>query len=117
MFLQQASYTPSFGGLGLRGRGKLNTVLQGGLLTSFISDEYDLPELVKCEYVRRGFNDHYLVNSGDERYFLRAYLNGKHYISGRDDFRFELELLRFLSSSGVPVQHSHPLSDVSRQSP
>ena len=81
----------------------MNTIQQSGLLASFISDVYDLPQPVECQFARRGFNDHYSVKSGGERYFLRIYLNGKYYISGRNDFRFELELLRFLSSSGVPV--------------
>ena len=86
----------------------MNSTLKADLLTPFISSEYSLPEPVQCEFVRRGFNDHYLVRSRTKRYFLRVYLNGKYYIGDSDDFRFELELLEFLASHGLRVVRPVP---------
>src|SRR5712692_10508897 len=58
---------------------------------------------VEREFIRRGFNDHYRVRTGDRQFVLRIYFNGKYYIESISDFRFELELLAFLHESGIPV--------------
>jgi len=68
--------------------------------------EYTLPADTQIEYVGRGFNDHYLVRAGADRFVLRVYFDGKYYIESHGDFRFELELLEFLHTSGIPVSHA-----------
>ena len=60
-------------------------------------------EPVSCVPLRRGCNDHYLVEGRRERYVYRVYLDGKYYIGSRGDFEFELKLLEFLDERGVPV--------------
>lgn len=81
----------------------MNATPRTDQLARFLSDRYALPEPIDCEFIGRGFNDHYVVRSRNEKYFLRAYLNGKYYIDGPEDFRFELNLLDFLVSRGAPV--------------
>lgn len=81
----------------------MNAALESDLLALFVSDRYALPSPVECDFIRRGFNDHYVVRSRSEKYFLRVYLKGKYYIGGPEDFRFELKLLDFLGSRGVRV--------------
>ena len=80
-------------------------ILEAESLISGVSANYELPPITGCELIRRGFNDHYLVKAKDQQYVLRLYLNNKYYISGADDFRFELELLSFLKAREVPVAH------------
>lgn len=72
---------------------------------------HELPAPVACTWIRRGFNDHYLLEPPTGKYVLRLYLNHKYWISGADDFRFELELLRFLHQEGVAVAPPVPRRD------
>jgi Ser/Thr protein kinase RdoA (MazF antagonist) len=72
---------------------------------------WDLPEPVGVELIRRGFNDHYRVKAGDENFILRAYQNGKYYVSGRQDYLAELEVLAFLKGEGIPVAAPIPRRD------
>jgi Ser/Thr protein kinase RdoA (MazF antagonist) len=78
-------------------------VLEPEFLIPTISTNYNLSSPLECEFIRRGFNDHYLVKTAGERYIFRVYLRDKYYISSPDDFRFELEFLTFLAGRGVPV--------------
>lgn len=76
-----------------------------------LTSQYDLAEPASCELLRRGFNDHYLVSAGGERFVFRLYLNGKYYVQHTDELRFELELLSFLHAKAVPVSHPVPARD------
>ncbi|MET1415168.1 phosphotransferase [Roseibium sp. HPY-6] len=53
--------------------------------------------------IRKGFNHSFLVETDQGQFVLRIYLNGKYYIRDSQDFLFELELLTFLHSKGLPV--------------
>ena len=88
----------------------VNTKFDAAELIPYLESRYRLAQLVGCEFIRRGFNDHYLVTTGKDRFVFRIYFNGKYYISGADDFRFELDLLTHLSGEGVPV--SSPIANV-----
>src|SRR5947209_6816633 len=88
-----------------------NPQLPAEALLPALLAQYDLPEPVACAFLRRGFNDHYAVTAGTERFILRLYFNGKYYVSGAGDFHFELELLRFLKEEGVPVSYPLPRRD------
>jgi Ser/Thr protein kinase RdoA (MazF antagonist) len=80
-----------------------NTIIKDESLIPILSFGYELTEPVSCQLIRRGFNDNYLVKAAEQRYVLRIYLNDKYYIYDSTDFRFELELLTFLSTQGIPV--------------
>lgn len=68
-----------------------------------VQSSYPLRRPLNCTFIERGFNDHYLIRADASRYVCRLYLNGKYYIRGADDFRFELELLDSLCGCGVSV--------------
>jgi Ser/Thr protein kinase RdoA (MazF antagonist) len=89
----------------------MNILLEPETMLPALTTGYDLRPPVACELIRRGFNDHYRVRAGESRYVLRVYLNGKYYIESTSDFRFELDLLRFLAGEGVPVSSPVPRKD------
>ncbi|HWG85613.1 MAG TPA: phosphotransferase [Deinococcales bacterium] len=72
---------------------------------------WDLPGEPSVELIRRGFNDHYRVTAGDERFILRVYQNGKYYLGGPEDYRAELAVLAHLKGVGVPVAAAVPARD------
>jgi Ser/Thr protein kinase RdoA (MazF antagonist) len=88
-----------------------NAQIEPSALVELLASEYDLAAPLACEFLRRGFNDHYAVTAGDERYVLRVYLNGKYYISSEWDFQFELDLLAFLRGRDLPVAYALPRRD------
>jgi Ser/Thr protein kinase RdoA (MazF antagonist) len=88
-----------------------NAQVEPSALVELLASDYDLAAPLACEFLRRGFNDHYAVTAGDERYVLRVYLNGKYYISSERDFQFELDLLAFLRGRDLPVAYALPRRD------
>ncbi len=70
-----------------------------------LAAEYDLSPPLKCELIRRGFNDHYRVETSTKCYILRLYFQDKYYIESDADFRFELDLLDFLHTNGNMVSY------------
>ena len=92
----------------------MNSKVESHALMPFLSDRYGMSAAVSCSFIRRGGNDHYMVEDRGRRYVLRLYLNGKYFIRSADDFRFELDLIRFLLEQGLPV--AAPVADVDGQS-
>jgi Ser/Thr protein kinase RdoA (MazF antagonist) len=92
-----------------------NARVEPAALAPVVEEAYDLPGPVTCTWIRRGFNDHYLVETtGGNRagkYVLRLYFNHKYWIGSPGDFRFELELLRFVRARGVAVAPPVPRRD------
>lgn len=80
-----------------------NTLIKESTLVSFLSHFYNLDEPISCQFIRRSFNDHYLVKSGAKHYILRVYLNNKSYIRCINDIHFELDFLDYLYSQKLPV--------------
>ncbi|MEM7029783.1 MAG: phosphotransferase [Chloroflexota bacterium] len=80
-----------------------NQVFDTDIVANAVSTHYDIGNLTRCDLLRVGFNYNYLIETSDQKYVLRIYLNGKYYIRDADDFRFELELLNFLLAQGLPV--------------
>ena len=81
-------------------------------LEAHLARHYDIPvEGGCCKLIRHGFNHTYHVAVPPDQYIFRIYLNRKYYISSENDFRFELEWLRFLRSEGLPVAHPIPARD------
>ncbi len=91
----------------------MDALVEPNALVPFLARRYGLSPAARCSFIRRGGNDHYLVDEGDRRYVLRLYLNGKYYIGTADDLRFELDLLAFLEAEGLPV--AAPVPDVGGQ--
>ncbi|MFM2484339.1 phosphotransferase enzyme family protein [Celerinatantimonas yamalensis] len=82
----------------------MNTLLTSAEVLKLVNAEYrSLGQAHHCKFLRRGFNDHYLIGIGTEWYIFRVYLNHKNYIESPDAFKFELDLLDYLYSAGIPV--------------
>ena len=86
-----------------------NTVIDNNTVKQMIINLYGIPEPLDCTLIRRSFNDHYLIQTNNRKYILRAYLNNKYYINGINDFNFELELLAFLAAKDIQV--SYPIKN------
>lgn len=80
-----------------------NKLIEGSDLVSTLSNFYDFNDTITCQFIRRSFNDHYIVKLGKEKYILRVYLNNKSYIHSIDYIYFELDLLDFLYQENLPV--------------
>lgn len=65
--------------------------------------DYALPEPAELLLLRRGYNDHYLVTAGEQRWILRVYLDDKPYLRDARDFQAELDALARLKSAGVQL--------------
>ena len=91
----------------------MNTRVEPQALVPFLTQRYGLSPSTRCSFIRRGGNDHYLVEDGDRRDVLRLCLNGKYYIGTADELRFELDLLDFLKAQGLPV--AAPIPDTGGQ--
>ena len=85
-----------------------NTQFAPEHIANHVASVYVLTEPITCAFIRRGFNDHYLITTPATKYVFRIYFQGKYYIAGADDFRFELELLHHLQQQGIPVAGALP---------
>ncbi|RNA66950.1 phosphotransferase [Alteribacter keqinensis] len=80
-----------------------NSIIEETTLAALLTHFYNLPEPIRCTFIRRSFNDHYIVVSGSKQFILRVYINNKSYISSLNDIHFELEFLEYLNSKKIPV--------------
>lgn len=80
-----------------------NSILQGKILEATLAQLYELEKPITCSFLRRSFNDHYLVSTGKEQFILRVYLNDKNYIHSVEEIHFELDFLTYLHSRSVAV--------------
>lgn len=85
-----------------------NTQFPVEMVRQYLENSYELSGPLTCEFLRRGFNDHYLITTPNAKHIFRIYFQGKYYISGPDDFRFELELLAHAKRQGVAVAAAVP---------
>lgn len=86
-----------------------NAIIDNDKIKQLIINLYGISEPLDCTFIRRSFNDHYLIQTNNKKYILRVYLNNKYYINDINDFKFELELLTFLASRNIPV--SYPIKN------
>ena len=75
-------------------------------LASLICERYGLVD-VRCELILRGVGDTYLVESGADRYILRAYRSSHRSLP---QIRAEMELLLALKQADVPA--AYPIRDL-----
>jgi len=84
----------------------MNTLLNSDEVLEFVSTNYSFEDPPRtCDLIRRGFNDTYIVVTGQEKYIFRVYLNGKYYIDSPEAFQFELDMLEYLRTQNVPVSY------------
>jgi Ser/Thr protein kinase RdoA (MazF antagonist) len=76
------------------------STLSPSAIVSRILPEYDLGEIVGCEFLTRGLNDTFYVRTRDASYALRVYRVGWR---SRSEIEWELDALVHLDRKGVPV--------------
>lgn len=86
----------------------MNTLLTSDEALTVISANYSLSDVDYCMFIRRGFNDTYLVATQHDKYIFRLYLNNKYFVESGSAYEFELDLLEHLYSNGVPVAAALP---------
>lgn len=86
----------------------MNILFTSEEATEIIHRHYGLENIEYCMFIRRGFNDTYLVDTGSEKYIFRLYLNGKYYVESDNAYRFELNLIKHLHAQDVPVATGIP---------
>lgn len=75
---------------------------------NLVATEYDLGTPTTCTLMRSGLNDTYAVEIKGEFFALRLHGLHKWWIAGQEDLRFELGLLTFLRTEGLPVSYPLP---------
>lgn len=81
----------------------INKILENPFLEAQIQEIYNIPQPIKVKFLRRSFNDHYLITSKDKKYILRVYLNeNRNNVTG---IMFELDLLDYLYQQRFPVAY------------
>jgi len=74
--------------------------LSASSVSQWIILQYDFPKRIDCKFYVLGLHDNYLIESDDKKYILRIYRNDWR---SKQEIKFELELLAFLSASSAPV--------------
>lgn len=81
--------------------------LSAAALLNLVIHAYGLPKDSTLVFLKRGFNDTYLITGGAKKFILRIY---KHNWRNLQDIESELELLHVLKANGVGV--SFPIPDI-----
>lgn len=84
--------------------------LSAQALQEFVCKNYSFPNTSSITFLKRGFNDTYLIQNGMEKYILRVY---KHNWRTKDSIETELKLLNLLKENGISV--SFPIPDTHSQ--
>lgn len=84
------------------------SVISSSDLSSMIYELYNLGDILECRFLCNGVNDTYLITTNKSKYILRIY---KTNWRNKSDIDFEIELLGYLISNGIPVSHSVPKKD------
>ncbi len=79
-------------------------------LLTLITSCYKLNSSSSISYIKRGFNDTYLIAGNKQSYILRVY---KHKWKNIENVKAEVKLLNYLHENGVNV--SHPIADYQQQ--
>ena len=88
----------------------VHSLLHRDDLARLVEAEYDVDAPVAVRLLRRGFNDTYLVTEATgARRVLRVYQREKYWIRSEADLRFELDLLRHLTTAGCSVSQPYHL--------
>jgi Ser/Thr protein kinase RdoA (MazF antagonist) len=81
--------------------------LSATALLQFIVRQYNMEKHATMVFLKRGFNDTYLITSGAKKFILRVY---KYNWRTREDIQTELRLLLYLNENDISV--SVPLTDI-----
>ncbi|MFY9308110.1 MAG: phosphotransferase [Bacteroidia bacterium] len=82
------------------------STLSANALLQLVSEHYETGTEASITFLKRGFNDTYLVNTNREKYVLRVY---KHNWRSLESIETETRLLIHLHENSIPV--SYPIKD------
>lgn len=82
-------------------------ILEDSMVEALIVEKYNLSRPIKVKFLRRSFNDHYVISSGAAKYIVRVYLNQDRVDVGSR--KFELDILDYLFENDFPV--AYPIKD------
>jgi Ser/Thr protein kinase RdoA (MazF antagonist) len=77
-----------------------HSILDEGALVEQVLSQYPLEKPVRCRLYRRSMSDAYLVETGDETYFFKVGLYGRH---TKAEVESEIEFVNDLCECGVAV--------------
>ncbi len=80
-----------------------HSVPSAASITALVTSTYDLPSIIDCRLLQRGFNDSYEVTTGTgERFILRLSI-ARHRLRVEADVAAETAFLAYLDAANVPV--------------
>src|SRR6218665_3868766 len=74
--------------------------LSANALLRLVIEKYSLSPTAGITFLKRGFNDTYLIKTDKNKYILRVY---KHNWRSPQSIKSEIDLLNYLSKNDVPV--------------
>lgn len=80
-------------------------------LLELVCQKHSFPDSTSITFLKRGFNDTYLIQNGTDKYILRVY---KHNWRSIESIESELKFLNHLKEGGISV--SYPIPDNQKQS-
>ena len=83
------------------------STLSSDALLRVVAESYKIASPLSITFIKRGFNDTYLIKSETEKYILRVY---KHNWRSVESIEGELELLNYLNAGGISV--SYPIKTI-----
>lgn len=82
------------------------STLSAAALLQLVSEHYETGSASSITFLKRGFNDTYLINSANSKHILRIY---KHNWRSRESIETEIRLLTHLHENNISV--SYPVKD------
>ncbi len=84
----------------------LSSLVAPDALSALAEQHYALSGAAACRIISLNDNDNYLITvpgATPDKYVLRVWPRGKHWLEQESDYQFELEWLDFLFQRGLPV--------------
>lgn len=81
----------------------LKSLISPNELISLVKENYHFSIPIKITLLNSGDNDHYLIESINNKYVLRVYRYNKYWLKSKSNYLFELAWLRYLKSYNINV--------------
>ena len=92
----------------------LRTVVAPSSVVELLRQQFGMRDVARCVLHSVTIHDHYLIESGGERFVFRLYNAEASATADHPSGLFELELLTYLAAQGQPVAAPRPLRDGTR---
>ncbi|MFL5762762.1 MAG: phosphotransferase enzyme family protein [Bacteroidia bacterium] len=81
------------------------STLSADALLQLVIEKYGLSSQSSITFLKRGFNDTYRIDSGNEKFIFRVY---KHNWRSHESIKTELQLIEYLRSNGIAISYALP---------